>query len=59
MKNAKVSQCANPECGREFKRLGEGKLFVRQSSSTDDREAGTQKALWLCESCIKHFRSAL
>ena len=31
MKNAdaNVSRCANPQCEQEFKRLGEGKLFVR------------------------------
>ncbi len=30
MKNAdaNVSRCANPQCDQEFKRLGEGKLFV-------------------------------
>jgi hypothetical protein len=53
MKNTNVSQCANPECGRKFKRLGEGKLFVRQAGKDD--QGPMQKALWLCASCMEHF----
>jgi hypothetical protein len=53
MKNANVSQCANPECERQFKRLGEGKLFVRPTEKND--QGLTQKALWLCEICVEKF----
>jgi len=53
MKDAKISTCANPQCGAEFKRLGEGKLFVRRAEK-GDKEL-TQKALWLCAGCAQHF----
>jgi len=52
MKNANISQCANPECGREFKRMGEGKLFVHPAKGN---LASTQKALWLCSVCVEQF----
>jgi len=35
MENAHVSNCANPQCGKKFKRLGEGKLFVRPAGKKD------------------------
>lgn len=44
---AKVSECANPECKAEFRRLGEGKLFVQPASRRHQR----QKAVWLCRIC--------
>jgi hypothetical protein len=50
MKNANLSKCANPECGERFRRLGDGKLFVRPVASD-----GKQKALWLCQKCSLHF----
>jgi hypothetical protein len=53
MENAGISTCANPQCGAEFKRLGEGKLFVRRAEKGD--KESTQKALWLCASCAGHF----
>jgi hypothetical protein len=55
MKNAdaNVSRCANPECDHKFKRLGEGKLFVRPSGKSDN--GLTQKALWLCPECAQQF----
>lgn len=55
MKNAdaNVSRCANPQCDHEFKRLGEGKLFVR--SSGESNNGLTQKALWLCPECAQQF----
>jgi hypothetical protein len=53
VKNPNVSTCANPKCGEEFKRLGEGKLFVRRARKTD--KGPTQKALWLCPHCIELF----
>jgi hypothetical protein len=53
MENANVASCANPECGMEFKRLGEGKLFVRPAGKNDTEM--TQKALWLCPECAEQF----
>jgi hypothetical protein len=55
MKNAdaNVSRCANPQCEQEFKRLGEGKLFVRPSGQNDG--GVTQKTLWLCPACARQF----
>jgi hypothetical protein len=53
MNNADVSRCANPECGVAFKRMGEGKLFVRPAAS--GHRGLTQKALWLCPQCALQF----
>jgi len=52
--NPDISSCANPKCGSEFKRLGEGRLAVYL---VDDPVAWglpehiKQKALWLCDAC--------
>ena len=53
MENANLASCANPECGNKFRRLGEGKLFVRPAGKSDT--ALTQKALWLCSECAERF----
>lgn len=55
MKNtdANVSRCANPQCNKEFKRLGEGKLFVRPAANS--AKGLKQRALWLCASCAEQF----
>ena len=53
MENANLASCANPACGKEFKRLGEGKLFVRPAGKSDKETK--QKALWLCPECAKQF----
>ncbi len=53
LENANLASCANPECGNKFKRLGEGKLFVRPAGKNDT--GLTQKALWLCSECAVHF----
>jgi len=53
MENANVSTCANPACAQEFKRLGEGKLFVRRIESDDN--GLMQKALWLCPGCAERW----
>jgi hypothetical protein len=47
--NANLSTCANPACTHEFKRMSEGKLFVRPAKT--DENGLTQKALWLCHAC--------
>jgi hypothetical protein len=52
MKNTSVSKCANPQCEREFKRLDEGKLYVRPDRKSNGL---TQKALWLCPVCSRQF----
>jgi hypothetical protein len=53
MKNASVSKCANPQCEQEFKRLDEGKLYVRPNPKNNGL---TQKALWLCPACSRQFK---
>jgi hypothetical protein len=53
MIDANVSKCANPQCDQEFKKLGEGKLFVRRAEKGD--KESTQKALWLCNTCAEQF----
>jgi hypothetical protein len=53
MEKANLASCANPECRNEFKRLGEGKLFVRPAEKDDT--GLKQKALWLCAECAQHF----
>lgn len=53
MKNAHVSSCANPRCEKKFKRLGEGKLFVRPTDKKDSHNV--PKALWLCPECALLF----
>jgi len=53
MKDANISVCANPQCKQEFKRLGEGKLYVRPAGKND--KGTNQKALWLCPECAEHF----
>ncbi len=35
MENANLASCANPPCEKKFKRLGEGKLFVRPAGKSD------------------------
>ncbi|HEX8927094.1 MAG TPA: hypothetical protein VF786_14945 [Terriglobales bacterium] len=54
MQNRSVSTCANPSCGAEFKRLGDGKLFVRPARK-EDNGGLTQKVLWLCAKCTQDF----
>lgn len=50
MQTPNVSQCANPKCNVEFKRLGKGRLFVHPSA----KGSGTSRmiAAWLCEKCM-------
>ena len=53
MIDANVSKCANPQCENKFKKMGEGKLFVRRAEKGD--KDSTQKALWLCSTCVTQF----
>ena len=53
MVDANLSTCANPECEHEFKKLGEGRLYVRRPEKGD--KESTQKTLWLCATCVEHF----
>lgn len=53
MNNSNLSKCANPECAEQFRRLGEGKLYVRPQAKS--AQGLTQKAVWLCPSCSAHF----
>lgn len=51
-----VSRCANSKCGAEFRRLGEGKLFVGPANPKANATRLRQKAVWLCDSCALKFR---
>jgi hypothetical protein len=51
MQNRSVSTCANPDCGAKFKRLGDGRIFVRSAH----KSGLTQKVLWLCSKCSQEF----
>ncbi len=50
-----VSHCANPKCGAEFKRLGEGVLFICPTDPEVTVNHLRQKAIWLCEACAREF----
>jgi len=54
MQNRSVSTCANPSCDAKFKRLGDGKLFVRPAHKDADSVV-SQKVLWLCAKCSQEF----
>lgn len=51
MVHAGVSKCANPECQREFRKLGEGKLYAGRR----DNVQGGPHAMWLCGECALRF----
>jgi hypothetical protein len=53
--NTRVSHCANPKCDAEFKRLGQGKLFIQPSDPADTTNGLRQKVIWLCSRCARHF----
>ncbi len=46
-----VAKCANPECKTEFRRLGEGKLFVKTLKKATGLNGLSQRAAWLCNRC--------
>lgn len=50
-----VAKCANPQCKHVFRRLGEGKLFVRALRKADGASRLQQKAAWLCDKCCDSF----
>lgn len=55
MSQATVSTCANPKCEAEFKRLGEGKLFIQPDNPSANANRLRQKAIWLCNACAREF----
>ena len=55
MSQPRVSHCANPKCGAEFKRLGEGKLFIKPDNPKANATALRQKVIWLCSVCAREF----
>lgn len=55
MSEPTVSKCANPECNTEFRRLGEGRLFVRPIKNTEGANRLKQKAAWLCDECSERY----
>ncbi len=52
-----VEKCANPACVATFRRLGDGRLFVKEvpvDSSSDGKELARQlQYFWLCNSCYR------
>ena len=46
-----VAKCANPDCKTEFRRLGEGKLFVKTLKKAVGPTGLMQRAAWLCNRC--------
>ena len=58
MSQPKVSHCANPRCGAEFKRLGQGRLFIKPEDPKANANASRQKVIWLCDSCAREFEVA-
>jgi hypothetical protein len=46
-----VAKCANPDCSKEFRRLGEGKLFVKTLKKATGPTSLSQRAAWLCNKC--------
>lgn len=50
-----VSHCANPECHAEFKRLGQGTLFICPSDPDVTVNRLRQTVIWLCDACAPEF----
>ncbi len=48
-----VSKCANPDCKSEFRRLGDGKLFVKTLKRATGPTGLNQHAAWLCNRCCE------
>jgi hypothetical protein len=48
-----LSQCANPECGKPFVKLREGKLFVVEKADCAQprRQKRSIEHYWLCDEC--------
>jgi len=54
MRASKVENCANPDCGAEFRRLGTGTLYtlhVNRPQPWGLPEHIKQKVVWLCSRC--------
>jgi hypothetical protein len=51
-----VSKCANPECGRPFKYLRDGQIFVCDRGADEPRGIQSnliEKVLFLCADCAR------
>lgn len=52
-----VEKCANPACSATFRRLGDGRLFVKEvpvDSPSDGKGLSRQlQYFWLCNSCCR------
>ena len=51
----RVAHCANPKCDAEFKRMGQGTLFVCPSDPKVTVNHLRKKAIWLCDACVDEF----
>jgi hypothetical protein len=50
-KSLMVSQCANPDCGRELRYLREGKIYAFAMSAGNGNKS--LEHFWLCGECSK------
>jgi hypothetical protein len=48
-----VATCFNPACDGEFRRMGEGKLFVEPLRNLDRGHA--RRVVWLCSVCSREY----
>lgn len=60
-----LSRCANPGCGKPFRYLNEGQMFVAEWANTGDtcelsdpaaslhKQWGRREMFWLCDSCSR------
>jgi hypothetical protein len=48
-----VASCFNPSCSTEFKRLGEGKLFIQPTR--EFVKAESRRLVWLCKTCAHEY----
>jgi hypothetical protein len=53
--SSSVSHCANPDCHAEFKRMGQGTLFVCPSDPEVTVNHLRQRVVWLCDACAREF----
>lgn len=58
-----LSRCANPACGKPFRYLKEGQMFVAEwanagdscqlSDQASNERRGRREMFWLCEDCSR------
>jgi len=48
-----VATCFNPSCDSEFRRMGDGKLFVEPSHNLERGQG--RRVVWLCSRCTSEY----